>query len=116
LKERGPVVGRQIRVRNRNRSRGSAEFGSKRPDLRDRSFHWQKRILPLRRPVISDSELAADLLEIDPIDGFDDQRQCVRICFRLRMRILIVKAVTQHVLITARCRLVFVWLSHVNSV
>jgi hypothetical protein len=58
-------------VRNRNRSRGSGGFG-KRLDSRDRSFHWQKRVLPLRRTVIRDSELAADLPEIDPVDGFDD--------------------------------------------
>ena len=105
MKERGPVVGRQIRVRNGNRSRRSAEFGSKRPDLRDRSFHWQKRILPLRRPVISDSELTTDLLEIDPIDALDNQRQRIRISFPCSCECF-VKAVAEHVLFAVRCRLV----------
>ncbi len=104
LKERAPIIGWQIRMRNVDRNCCSAGFGSARPDLRDRSFHWQKRILPLRRAVIGDSELFADLREIDPIGGFDDQRHRIRICFRLLMRMLVVKAVTEHVLFTVRCR------------
>ena len=72
LKQRAPVVCWQICVRNGNWNRRSAGFGIERPDLRDRSFHWQKRILSLRRAVIGDSELSADLREIDPIDGFND--------------------------------------------
>ena len=102
LKERAPVVCWQICVRNGNWNRRSAGFGIARPDLGDRSFHWQKRILSLRRAVIGDSELSADLREIDPVDGFKDQRQRIRICFRLLMRMFVVKAVTEHVLFTVR--------------
>ena len=104
LKERAPIVGWQIRMRNLDRNCCSAGFGSAGPDLHDRSFHWQKRILSLRRAVIGDSELSADLREIDPSDGFNDQRQRIHVCFRLLMRMLVVKAVTEHVLFTVRCR------------
>ena len=38
------------------------------------------------------------------VDGFNDQRQRIRICFRLFMRMLVVKAVTKHVLFTVRRR------------
>jgi hypothetical protein len=91
-------------MRNVDRNCSSAGSGSEHPDLGDRSFHWQKRILSLRGAVIGDSELSADLREIDPSDGFNDQRQRIRICFRLLMRMLVVKAVTEHVLFTVRCR------------
>jgi hypothetical protein len=91
-------------VRNADRNHRSAGFSSEIPNLRNRSFDWQKRILALRGAVISDSELTADLRGIDPVDAFNHQRQRIRICFRLFMRMLVVETVTEHVLFAVRCR------------
>jgi hypothetical protein len=42
--------------------------------------------------------LLADLREIDSVDSLDDERQAAQSCFPLFVRMLVVKAATEHVL------------------
>jgi hypothetical protein len=112
LKQRRPIVGRQIRVCNCDWHFCSAGPGSQCFNLCNCGLHRQKRILPLRGAVIGYPELTADLREIDLVDRFNHEGQSVGICFPLRVRMLVIKTVAEHVLFTARHRRILVLLVH----
>ena len=81
LKERCPIVRRQIGVRNGDWNRCSAMGRRTCLDVRDSILYWQERILTLGRAEIGNPKLIANLPEVDAIDCFNEERQAIVFAF-----------------------------------
>lgn len=92
LKERCPIVRRQIGVRNGDWNRCSAMGRRTCLDVRDRILYWQERILTLGRAEIGNPKLIANLPEVDAIDCFNEERQAIRVRLPLFVGMFIIEA------------------------